>query len=100
MTLSYDQWAEDLLHLRGYFDRELMSCRADFHRQDELTFYVSVIDARLTLLVPRLTPDSEVSDLVQQVESLYSNAADTDGSGSTRGNGSNHVVDIRPDPRQ
>jgi hypothetical protein len=80
LILSYDQWAQELLFLRGYFDRELMGCPADLLRQDELTFYVSVIDARLTLLEPHLTPDSEVSDLVQQVQSLYSN--DTDLSGS------------------
>ncbi len=80
MILSYDQWAEDLLCLRGYFDRELMDCRTDLHRQDELTFYLSAIDARLTLLEPHLTADSEVGDLVQQVQSLYSNDVDPDGS--------------------
>jgi hypothetical protein len=80
LILSYDQWAQDLLFLRGYFDRELMGCPADLLRRDELTFYVSVIDARLTLLEPHLTPDGEVSNLVRQVQSLYSNDADPSGS--------------------
>jgi hypothetical protein len=80
LILSYEQWAHDLLYLRGYFDRELMDCRADLPRQDELTFYLSVIDARLRLLEPHLTPDSEVADLVQHVQCLYSNDVDPDGS--------------------
>ncbi|MGA8724755.1 MAG: hypothetical protein WB565_06915 [Acidimicrobiales bacterium] len=80
MILSYDQWAQDLLYLRAYFDRELMDCRTDLLRQDELAFYLSVIDARLTLLEPHLTAESEVGDLVQQVQSLYSNDVDSDGS--------------------
>jgi hypothetical protein len=72
LTLSYDQWAQELLYLRGYFADELMDpCNGDTRKQDELIFYLSVIDARLTLIEPQLTPDSEVSNLVRQVQVLY-----------------------------